>query len=83
MCRRRQHCYLDLKLQNLAEDNNGMDSVRLFITQSILEVLGKQIRFFMCHVIDSHHPFFTQKICAEGMLKIPCLALVVSLLGFL
>ena len=50
ICRRRLHCYSDLKLQNLAEDNNWMDSVRIFITQSILEVLGKQIRFFMwCH----------------------------------
>ena len=47
------------------------------MTQSSLEVLGKQIRFFMCR-----DAFFAQKICAEGMLKIPCLALVFSLLWF-
>ena len=54
-----------------------MDSVRLFMTQSSLEVLGKQIRFFMCR-----DAFFAQKICAEGILKIPCLALVFPLLWF-
>ena len=41
------------------------------MTQSSLEVLGKQIRFFMCR-----DAFFAQKICAEGILKIPCLALI-------
>ena len=39
-CPRRQHWF------EFAEDRNEMDSVRLFTIQSILEVLGKQIRFF-------------------------------------
>ena len=54
-----------------------MDSARLFMTQSSLEVLGKQIRFFMCR-----DPFFAHKICVEDILKIPCLALIFSLLWF-
>ena len=47
------------------------------MTQSSLEVLGKQIRFFMCR--DS---FFAEKICVEGILKIPCLALIFPLPWF-
>ena len=47
------------------------------MTQSGLEVLGKHIRFFICS-----DPFFAQEICVEGILKIPCLALVSSLLWF-
>ena len=37
------------------------------MTRSSLEVLGKQIRFFMC-----------RDVCAVGILKIPCLALFFS-----
>ena len=54
-----------------AEYMNGMDSDGLFMTRSSLEVLSKQIGFFMCR-----DAFFAQKICAEG------LALVFSLLWF-
>ena len=43
------------------------------MTQSRLEVIGKQIRYFMCR-----DAFFAQMICVEGMLKISCLALVFS-----
>ena len=57
----------------IAEYSNGMDCVRLFMTQSRLEVIGKQIRYFMCR-----DAFFAQMICVEGMLKISCLALVFS-----
>ena len=46
-------------------------------SDSSLEVLGKQIHFFMCP-----DALFTQKICLKGILKIPCPVLVVSLLGF-
>ena len=47
------------------------------MTQSSLEVLCKQIPFFVCR-----DALFAQKICLKGMLKIPCPSLVVSLLGF-
>ena len=67
ICRRQQHGI------EIAEYRNGMDSVRLSMTQSSSEMLGKQIRFFMC--CDA---FFAQKICAEGISKISCLALVLS-----
>ena len=43
----------------------------------VLTVLCKQIRFFMCR-----DAFFAQKICVEGVLKIPCLTLVFCLLWF-
>ena len=49
----------------------------LSMTQSSLEMLGKQTLFFMCCDV-----FLAQKICAEGILKIPCLALVFYLLWF-
>ena len=70
ICRRRQQGF------EIAEDSpgNGMDSIRLFMTLSSLEV---QICFFMCC-----DPFFAQKMCVEGILKILCLALVFSLLWF-
>ena len=42
------------------------------MTQSSLEVLGKQIRFFICR--DS---FFAQKICVEGIL--PCIGFFFAL----
>ena len=45
-----------------------MDSMRLAMTQSSSEMLSKQICFFICR-----DAFFTQKICAKGILKIPCL----------
>ena len=48
------------------------------MTQSSLEMLGKQIHFFMCS-----DAFFAQKICAEFLLKIPRLALVFFCFGFL
>ena len=50
------------------------------MTQSSLEMLSKQIRFFMC--CDA---IVAQKICVEGILKIPCpavLALIVCALWF-
>ena len=59
----------------IAEYCDGMDSVRLSMSQSSLEMLGKQIRFFMC--LDD---FFAQKISAECIMKIPYLALVFCLL---
>ena len=51
ICRRQQHGF------EITEYSNGMDSVRLFMTQSRLEVLGKQIHLFMCRDV-----LFTQKI---------------------
>ena len=42
VCRTQQHWF------EIAEYCNGMDSVRLSVTQSSLEVLSKQISFFMC-----------------------------------
>ena len=42
ICRRQQHGF------EIAEYSNGMDGVRLAMTQSGSEMLGKQIRFFMC-----------------------------------
>ena len=47
------------------------------MTQASLEVLGKKILFFMCRVA-----LFAQNICLKGELKIPCPALIVSLLWF-
>ena len=61
----------------IAEYSDGMDSVRLSMSQSSLEMLGKQIRFFMCR-----DDFFAQKISAESIMKIPYLALVFCLLWF-
>ena len=55
ICRRQQNGF------EIAEYSHGMDSVRLFMTHSSLEVLGKQIRFFMCR-----DAFFAQMICAEA-----------------
>ena len=69
ICRRQQHGF------EIAEYSNGMYSVRPFMTQSSFGVLGKQIRFFICRDAS-----FAQKICAECILKIPCPALIVSLL---
>ena len=61
----------------IAEDTNRMNRVRLSMTQCSLEVLGKQICFFMC--CDA----FAQKIYVEDLLNTPCLALIFSLLDFL
>ena len=54
-----------------------MDSVRLSMPQSSLEVLGKKILFFLCR-----DALTAQKICLKGKLKIPCPALIVALLWF-
>ena len=78
-----QRAYISQRQQHgfeIAEYRNGMDRKRLAMIQSSLEVLTvlcKQIRFFMCR-----DAFFAQKICVEGVLKIPCLALVFCLLWF-
>ena len=47
------------------------------MTQSSLEVLCKKISFFM-----SRDALFAQNINLKGKLKIPCPALMVSLLCF-
>ena len=69
--RRHQHGF------EIAEYSNGIESVRLSMTQFILVVLSKQIRFFMCH-----DAFLAEKICVKDTLKIPCLALIFRALCF-